>query len=469
MRSLVERFIPAICIALAGILVLGPAQASAAITVIYNNSAIPAGYLANPGANAGGLAHMLTGGVNGDLFATTPGDYCNYYNTGTVINNQNSFDQNPTTGFQTSTPYSSWQEGDSDSTNVCQAQGTTWGFKVNGAHNTNCTPNKVCGMHHYSKLGGDVRPWSGTSPGTALTVSLQVKAQTAALIAGGGAVGYFCPHLLDTTSGSSPRYIEYCFKSWQSGTGFPGSNLVCADSEPRDSFNVDTTWSSIGVGQPWVTQRSNPGGSAATFSNVPSGGYVTQSVSISAKNLQSVINLINQPLDQPNGCKSRGDSTNVHDYRLVGFETGIEGGGLQNLGGSVRNEQFSITSDTLYAGETLMPGQTLYSASGNLRLEMQAGDGNLVMYRGVGTNDHPWASGTSYPGSKAVMQADGNFVIHRPNGFDQSGNQLWAPVVHSHTNGSGGAYATLQDDANFVVYQGATPLWWSQGSLPLRP
>ena len=69
MRRLFQRLMPTMCLALAGLLVLGQSPAVAAVAIVYNGSAIPAGYLANPGQPPNTLAHMLTGAVNGDLYS----------------------------------------------------------------------------------------------------------------------------------------------------------------------------------------------------------------------------------------------------------------------------------------------------------------------------------------------------------------------------------------------------------------
>ncbi len=56
----------------------------------YAGSNIPAGYLANPGPN-GGLAHILNDAINSNIYATTPGDYCNAYKTNSQLNNSKQF------------------------------------------------------------------------------------------------------------------------------------------------------------------------------------------------------------------------------------------------------------------------------------------------------------------------------------------------------------------------------------------
>lgn len=412
----------------------------------YTGSNPPPGYLANPGNNAGGLEHMLTNAVTEDLQVTTPGDYCNYYNTGTSLVYQNNLSTIANaTGFNPGTPYADWQQGDSSSSNVCQAKGSTWGFKITGGANNSCTPNIACGMHHYAKLSGGTsnRPWSssyGTSPSPALTFSLNVTAQTA--VYNQGVFGYFCPTLLDT---STNNYIEYCFVEWQKGSGYPNISHfdklgACATTDYGK--NVDIVFTAFGPSQTWSTQR---GGSGNTFGSVPGSAYLT--ASITRQNLLNAINAINAPAPQPNGC-SRGLSTNLDNYALIGFEHGVEGGGFSHLGGNVSNEKLTTTTDALFPGDTLQSGQTMYDNSGTVKLVMQL-DGNLVIYNAA--NTPVWASNTyGNNGARLVMQQDGNLVIYRTNN-----TAAWASNTFGHT----GAYATIQGDTNFVVYKGAQGKW----------
>jgi hypothetical protein len=412
----------------------------------YTGSNPPPGYLANPGGNAGGLEHMLVGAISTDLDVTTPGDYCNYYNTGAPLVHQNNLSGiASTTGFNPGTPYSDWQEGDSSSSNVCQAKGSTWGFKVSGASNNNCYPNIACGMHHFAKLSGGTsnRPWSsayGTSPSPALTFSHNVTAQTANYTQ--GVFGYFCPTLMDV---STNNYIEYCFVEWQKGSGYPNISQFdqlgdCATTPSQK--NVDIVFTAFGSNQTWSTQRA---GSGNTFGNVPGSAYLT--ASITKENLLAAINRINSPAGPPNGC-NRGLSTNLDNYALIGFEHGVEGGGFSNLGGNVSNENIKTTTDALFPGDTLQSGQTMYDNSGTVRLVMQL-DGNLVIYNSA--NAAVWSSNTfGNNGARLVMQGDGNLVIYRTNN-----TAAWSSNTFGHT----GAYATIQGDTNFVVYKGSQPKW----------
>jgi hypothetical protein len=70
--------------------------------------------------------------------------------------------------------------------------------------------------------------------------------------------------------------------------------------------------------------------------------------------------------------------------------------------------------DTLYAGEILWPGNSLWSSSGQYELAMQT-DGNLVWYDHWGAGfpaNVQWASNTFSPNSYLGAQGDGNIVIY---------------------------------------------------------
>ncbi|PYC70622.1 hypothetical protein C7C46_27345 [Streptomyces tateyamensis] len=109
----------------------------------------------------------------------------------------------------------------------------------------------------------------------------------------------------------------------------------------------------------------------------------------------------------------------------------------------------------LNGGWVLPSGQSITSNSS--RLSMQA-DGNLVLVS-LRTGAVTWSSHTyGHAGAYATMQADGNFVV-----YDSNRNPLWA----SGTYPNSGAYLALQDDGNLVVYKNASapnqnPLWSTQ-------
>jgi WD40 repeat protein len=95
-------------------------------------------------------------------------------------------------------------------------------------------------------------------------------------------------------------------------------------------------------------------------------------------------------------------------------------------------------SATLVAGQALNRGGSVTSGNGKFRLTLQ-GDRNLVLYQ-TWDGLPIWAGNMPRRGgSQAVMQADGNFVLHG------------APF-QTGTSGHPGACFVVQDDGNMVVY-----------------
>ena len=106
----------------------------------------------------------------------------------------------------------------------------------------------------------------------------------------------------------------------------------------------------------------------------------------------------------------------------------------------------------ILAGQTLFPGQSLVSSTGNHLITLQP-DGNFVLYRRNGTSYRAlWASNTWRTGSvRTTMQHDGNLV-----GYRSDSRPLWA----SNTWNSGAVKGVMQADGNFVLYRAdGTPVW----------
>jgi hypothetical protein len=293
------------------------------------------GFLADPGANAGGLAHMLEGAVAADIAQTRNGHFCNYYNLGARMTHPDPTDRSGTTGLDTGAPYRQWQQGDLNG-NVCQARDNRWGFGVlGGAANNYCNPPYApCGMHQYisfSDHGAQNRPWGASfasNPTPSLVVSARSDPQVAAV--SGGAWGYLCPVLKDATTGT---LIEYCFEQWRVGIGYPripDFDVVSACAS-ASGYNVDQVITQFAPGTRFATQR--PGtGSRYTFApgtNPPSTRFAA---SISAKELIRAIDAINAK------C-GRMLSRNPPDYSVIGVEHGIEGGNLTALGANTSDLQ----------------------------------------------------------------------------------------------------------------------------------
>jgi hypothetical protein len=113
-------------------------------------------------------------------------------------------------------------------------------------------------------------------------------------------------------------------------------------------------------------------------------------------------------------------------------------------------------TSTLARGGSLRAGQHLVSNSGNVRLEMQAADGNLVLYQQVGSGAKViWTSNTSgHPGAHLEFQtSDGNLVLY------DSSAALW----HSGAEGDA-AKVVLQDGCNLVTYCSSGTALWSLGT-----
>lgn len=118
-------------------------------------------------------------------------------------------------------------------------------------------------------------------------------------------------------------------------------------------------------------------------------------------------------------------------------------------------------SSQLARGEQLAPGALLKSPDGRLVFVMQS-DGNLVLYFSpFGTwQEALWASNTGgHPGAWAIMQDDGNFVV-----YDANGAPLWATAT-----GPSGNSIVVQSDGNVVVYDANGAPRWSSNTAPNVP
>ncbi|GAA4674717.1 glycosyl hydrolase [Frondihabitans cladoniiphilus] len=111
----------------------------------------------------------------------------------------------------------------------------------------------------------------------------------------------------------------------------------------------------------------------------------------------------------------------------------------------------SAVADTLHAGDTMLPGDSLTSQNGKYHFEFQA-DGNLVVYTAAGKAI--WSSKTfKKPATVLRMQDDANFVL-----YPRTGKALWNTV----TWGKGaGASVTVENDGDLVVSNAAGTALWS--------
>jgi hypothetical protein len=110
-----------------------------------------------------------------------------------------------------------------------------------------------------------------------------------------------------------------------------------------------------------------------------------------------------------------------------------------------------------------MPESDVWSPDGRLRLSMQT-DGNLVLYfQPFGAfmwKEAIWASNTAgHPGAWAIMQDDGNFVV-----YDANDSALWATATNPN-----GSFIAVQNDGNLVVYDAGGSAHWASNTTGQVP
>jgi hypothetical protein len=99
--------------------------------------------------------------------------------------------------------------------------------------------------------------------------------------------------------------------------------------------------------------------------------------------------------------------------------------------------------DRLLAGQALQAGDFLESPNRWMRLILQ-NDGDVVLRRVQLNKGVSVSHSAGDPVTQLTMQTDGDLVAS-----DATGNRHW----HSGTDGNPGAFAVLQDDGFFVIYE----------------
>ncbi len=102
----------------------------------------------------------------------------------------------------------------------------------------------------------------------------------------------------------------------------------------------------------------------------------------------------------------------------------------------------------LHAPQSLTSGQCIISPNGQNILYM-APDGNFYIYN-IAIGSGTWGAGTSgHPGAFATLQTDGNFVV-----YDSANRPLW----NSGTSGTGADLLNMENDGRIILYR---PIWQS--------
>ncbi len=346
-------------------------------------SNVGAGYLPTPGGSReGGLERMVNiteGGVGVDVTLSPSQDYCSYYRLGDNLTSQDSKNEVSFTGFETPTPYSSYQEGDGK--NVCQADGSHWGQGISNKH-SGAKCKETCGMHHYVSFrsqGENDQPWSGVFGEPSLVLSAEADPQT--FEGSHEGYGYVCPELEDKTT---KDILEYCLQEWRGEkNGSHWEDERVGECKSWGEHNVDLVLSYFWPGASFATERS---GSTNTYVWQGAGGHhfeaaITKADLINAINLDRAEFVEGERPGEPalgKGC-GRSLSTEPDNYVLVGVEQGLEAWGtVTEAGESTANLQ-------LRTEYTPLPPEATTGAASEVQLA-QATLNGTVNPRGTDTH-----------------------------------------------------------------------------------
>lgn len=109
----------------------------------------------------------------------------------------------------------------------------------------------------------------------------------------------------------------------------------------------------------------------------------------------------------------------------------------------------SAQAQSLTAGQSLYQGQSIFSSNGTYKLTLQAGDGNLVLFR-VADYVAIWSAYT-YGGTSAKMQEDRNFVVYR-NGGVAPPYDIWSSNTHKSVWDTG-TRLEVRNDGSLYLYK----------------
>lgn len=241
---------------------------------------------------------------------------------------------------------------------------------------------------------------------------------------------------------------------WQSGTaGNSGASLtMAANGNMEVRQNDSAIWTSKTKGQPGATLQLTASGA---------------------------LEIVPAPSNAPNSTATASPATYRHGHAATirpAFSPSVTAATTSDTPlWSTGTSTPTYAGSNLDSGETLNGGSYLQSPNGQYELTMSE-DGALTLFNLTGAACPMWiqpplswvpvgqraADGDEYgpapvPGSYLTMQSsDGNLVLYPPGG----GDSPWA----SGTTGNPGAYLSVQNDGNMVVYSSSGSALWSTSS-----
>ncbi len=418
------------------------------------------GYLPTPGGHTAGLAHTVNVApypLGEDIKLSPDEDYCNYVNLGDNLVFQETNNQGPATGYETPTPYGSYQESDGHG-NVCQANGSVWGFELRNSVAGNKCSEITCGMQHYVSFHDrerNDRPWAEWFGEPSLVVAVQANP---ALLAHSdndvGAWGYACPDIEDRTTGD---VIEYCLQEWRSQFNeAKWQNERVGECNSYGGHNTDQIQTFFYPGTTYATQYP---GSSNTFV-FTSPGWRGFEAGITRANLQAAISAVNAT------C-GRASSTDPKDWAIVGIEQGVEGWRhLTELGASTANVSARTVFMPLPPTTTTEPATDVSGSSAILHGAANPFGYATKFYFEYGTTT---GYGSSTPEAPGEWTGSGTNVVPVSGGADylKMGTTYHYRLVVSNANGTVyGADKVFQTAGPTITMEPATEV--DEDSATLR-
>jgi hypothetical protein len=265
-------------------------------------------------------------------------DYCTYYGIDPVLFAPQPDDLGPWTNFTTPAPRSAYQYGYGGRFPTCQfgpdsanENEGTWGFEIVPSSSSGYCEGTYggrsgCGMFHTSDAPVRTnRPWASTFRDPKLSLDAAWGVHTLGF---GDWHGQICIQLADTTV--SYQGLLYCLEPWRSdgqSCAVNGPNCVTYDSTINNLPEDPTAFGGMNVNEQlpdengYATQRS-----WSQTTQHQSMGFWGFGLTISGRQLQTLIANMNSYIDARHPGDLRDYSTSPADYALTGITCGAEGG-----------------------------------------------------------------------------------------------------------------------------------------------